>query len=166
LDVAQALRDQGYDVLRASETGDARADDQQILQKAISENRILTTLDEHFGDWVTWSLSVISSVFPVTPEADGLPSSICPFLALYNQQPGTSNQQPETSNQELATSNQQLLFQSAIRNRMVFPFLALYNQQPATSNQQPGTSNQKRATSNFYFNPQSEIRNLQCITYA
>jgi hypothetical protein len=46
----------------------------------------------------TWSLSVISSVFPVTPEADGLPSSICPFLALYNQQPGTSNQEPATSN--------------------------------------------------------------------
>ena len=30
LDVARALRDQGYDVLRASETGNARADDQQI----------------------------------------------------------------------------------------------------------------------------------------
>jgi predicted nuclease of predicted toxin-antitoxin system len=57
LDVAQALRDQGYDVLRASETGDARADDQQILQKAISENRILITLDEHFGDWVILPLS-------------------------------------------------------------------------------------------------------------
>ncbi|MBU1209444.1 MAG: DUF5615 family PIN-like protein, partial [Proteobacteria bacterium] len=39
LDVAQALRTQGYDVLRASETGNARADDQQILQEAIFENR-------------------------------------------------------------------------------------------------------------------------------
>ena len=56
-DVAQALRDQGYDVLRASETGNARADDQQILQKAISENRILITLDEHFGDWVILPLN-------------------------------------------------------------------------------------------------------------
>jgi len=57
LDVAQALREQGYDVIRASETGQARADDQQIFQKAISENRILITLDEHFGDWVMLPLS-------------------------------------------------------------------------------------------------------------
>lgn len=56
MDVAQALRKQGYDVLRASETGHARADDYQILEKAISENRILITLDEHFGDWVVLPL--------------------------------------------------------------------------------------------------------------
>jgi len=35
LDVARVLRDEGYDVMRASEVGQARADDQQILQKAI-----------------------------------------------------------------------------------------------------------------------------------
>ena len=35
LNVADALRRQGYDVLRASETGSARADDHQILQKAM-----------------------------------------------------------------------------------------------------------------------------------
>ena len=46
LDVAQALRDEGHDVVRASEVGQARADDQQILQKAIAESRILITLDE------------------------------------------------------------------------------------------------------------------------
>jgi len=57
VDVAQALRDQGYDVLRASETGQARADDHLILEKAISEKRILITLDEHFGDWVVLPLS-------------------------------------------------------------------------------------------------------------
>jgi hypothetical protein len=50
LDVAQALRDEGHDVMRAFEVGQARADDYEILQKAISENRILITLDEHFGD--------------------------------------------------------------------------------------------------------------------
>ena len=57
VDVAQALREQGYDVLRASETGQARADDHLILEKAISEKRILITLDEHFGDWVVLPLS-------------------------------------------------------------------------------------------------------------
>lgn len=57
VEVAEALSNEGYDVVRASETGYARADDQQILQKAISENRILITLDEHFGDWVILPLS-------------------------------------------------------------------------------------------------------------
>ena len=57
LEVAQVLQKEGYDVLRASETGLARADDYQILQKAISENRVLITLDEHFGDWVILPLS-------------------------------------------------------------------------------------------------------------
>ncbi len=57
VDVTQALREQGYDVLRASETGQARADDHLILEKAISEKRILITLDEHFGDWVVLPLS-------------------------------------------------------------------------------------------------------------
>ena len=56
LDVAEALHDEGYDVLRASEVGQARADDYEILQKAIEENRILVTLDEHFGDWVVLPL--------------------------------------------------------------------------------------------------------------
>ena len=57
LDVAHTLRAEGYDVMRASEVGQARADDQQILQKAIDENRILVTLDHHFGDWVILPLS-------------------------------------------------------------------------------------------------------------
>jgi predicted nuclease of predicted toxin-antitoxin system len=57
VDVVEALREEGYDVLRASETQQDRADDQQILQRAITENRILVTLDEHFGDWVILPLS-------------------------------------------------------------------------------------------------------------
>lgn len=57
VNVTEALRDQGYDVIRVSESGKARADDEQILQKAICENRILITLDEHFGDWVVLPLS-------------------------------------------------------------------------------------------------------------
>ena len=43
--------------MRASEVGQARADGHEILQKAITENRILITLDEHFGDWVILPLS-------------------------------------------------------------------------------------------------------------
>jgi len=46
--VADALRTAGYNVMRASEVGQARADDDRILQQAIAENRILITLDEHY----------------------------------------------------------------------------------------------------------------------
>ena len=57
LEVARALTDQGCDVLRASEVGQDRADDFLILQTAIKEDRILITLDHHFGDWVILPLS-------------------------------------------------------------------------------------------------------------
>lgn len=86
VDVAQALREQGYDVIRASETGQARADDQQILQKAISENRILITLDEHFGDWVILPLSqhpgvIRIKVHPTTSEK--VINLLLPFLRMH-----------------------------------------------------------------------------------
>lgn len=55
--IANALRAEGYDVLRASEIGQARADDKEILQKSTADNRILITLDDHFGDWVILPLS-------------------------------------------------------------------------------------------------------------
>ncbi len=56
LEVAEALRKEGYDAMRASEAGQARADDNEVLQRAIDENRVLVTLDEHFGDWVVLPL--------------------------------------------------------------------------------------------------------------
>lgn len=39
--VADALRSEGYDVIRASDVRQARAEDNEILAKAISEDRIL-----------------------------------------------------------------------------------------------------------------------------
>jgi len=86
-DVAQALREQGNDVVRASETDYGRADDQQILEKAISENRILVTLDEHFGDWVILPLSrhpgvIRLKVNPTTSER--VLEILIPFLRLHN----------------------------------------------------------------------------------
>jgi predicted nuclease of predicted toxin-antitoxin system len=56
VEVARVLTREGYNVLRASDVGQSRADDQEILEKAISERRILITLDEHFGDWVVLPL--------------------------------------------------------------------------------------------------------------
>ncbi len=55
-EVAEALRNDGHDVVRTSDVGQARADDYQILQKTISEDRILITLDEHFGNWNAQSI--------------------------------------------------------------------------------------------------------------
>ena len=89
VEVAQVLRAQGYDVIRASETGQARADDRQILDKAISEGRILITLDEHFGDWVILPLSrhfgvIRLKVHPTTSE--NVLKVLVPFLSLYSQE--------------------------------------------------------------------------------
>ena len=87
LEVAQALKDEGHDVLRASEVGQARADDYQILQKAIDENRILVTLDEHFGDWVILPLSKHSGVIRLKINPTTSKNAIkllLPFLRLYS----------------------------------------------------------------------------------
>jgi predicted nuclease of predicted toxin-antitoxin system len=82
-DVAEALRNNGHDVIRASETGHARSDDAQILQKAIADNRILITLDEHFGDWTVLPLSlhpgvIRMKVHPATSE--NIIALLIPFL--------------------------------------------------------------------------------------
>ena len=87
LEVAQALKDEGHDVLRASEVGQARADDYQILQKAIDGKRILVTLDEHFGDWVILPLSKHSGVIRLKINPTTSKNAIkllLPFLRLYS----------------------------------------------------------------------------------
>ncbi len=89
VDVAQALSDEGYDVLRAAEIQQSRADDQQILEKAINENRILITLDEHFGDWVILPLSrhpgvIRIKVHPTTSER--VLSLLLLFLRMHTQE--------------------------------------------------------------------------------
>jgi len=89
VDVAQALREEGYDVLRASEIEQSRYDDQQILQRAITENRLLVTLDEHFGDWVILPLSrhpgvIRIKVHPTTSEK--VLNLLLPFLRMHTQE--------------------------------------------------------------------------------
>lgn len=86
LDVAQALRSEGHDVVRASEVGQDRADDQQILQKSINENRVLVTLDEHFGDWVVLPLSKHPGVIrlKVNPAtSSNIIKLLIPFLRIH-----------------------------------------------------------------------------------
>jgi len=87
--VAQELRIQGYDVLRASETGQQRADDRMILDRAIEEKRILITLDEHFGNWVVLPLSkhpgvIRLKVNPTTTK--NILEALIPFLKSYSSE--------------------------------------------------------------------------------
>ncbi len=89
VDVAQALRDEGHDVIRASEVGQARADDYDILQKTITENRILITLDEHFGDWVVLPLSKHPGVVRVKANpatSKNILDLRLPFLSIHSSE--------------------------------------------------------------------------------
>src|SRR4030042_2462208 len=88
VDVAQALREEGYDVLRATEIQHNRADDQQILARAINENRLLVTLDEHFGDWVVLPLRqhpgvIRIKIHPATSEK--VSDLLLSFLRMHTQ---------------------------------------------------------------------------------
>ena len=77
--VAIMLRRTGYDIIRASEVGQSRADDRQILKKAINDNRILVTLDEHFGDWVVLPLHRHPGVILLWKNEGRFPSMNIPF---------------------------------------------------------------------------------------
>ena len=87
MDVAQALRNEGHDVMRASDVGQSRAGDDEILQKAIAENRILVTLDEHFGDWVILPLSTHPGVIRLKINPTTSKNAIellIPFLRIHS----------------------------------------------------------------------------------
>jgi predicted nuclease of predicted toxin-antitoxin system len=50
VDLAALLRNAGHDVVRTSETGQSRADDSPVLERAVQEQRTLISIDGHFGD--------------------------------------------------------------------------------------------------------------------
>jgi len=94
LEVAEALRSEAHDVVRAAEVGQARADDLEILQRAESDRRILITLDEHFGNWAVLPLGehigvIRVKITPVTP-ADVI-SLLLPFLRDRTQEQFRNN---------------------------------------------------------------------------
>jgi predicted nuclease of predicted toxin-antitoxin system len=89
VDLAERLRDEGYDVLRAAEAGQSTADDAEILRRAISEGRTLITLDAHFGDWAVLPLDrhpgvVRLKVHPTTTA--NVAKLLIPFLAAHSQE--------------------------------------------------------------------------------
>ena len=89
IDVAEVLRGEGHDIVRASEISQSRADDEQILQKAISENRILITLDEHFGDWVILPLKRHPGVIRIKASpttSKNVLDILLPFLRMHSSE--------------------------------------------------------------------------------
>lgn len=83
IDVAAHLSERGYDVLVVSEVGMARADDAEILELAIREDRILVTLDDDFGDWAILPLDRHPGVIRAKVEptdTENIESVLFPFL--------------------------------------------------------------------------------------
>jgi predicted nuclease of predicted toxin-antitoxin system len=83
LDVAQILRNAGHDVIRVSDVGLATADDYAILRRAIDDDRVLLTLDEHFGDWAVLPLSQHPGVVRIKADpttTSQVVSVLIPFL--------------------------------------------------------------------------------------
>jgi predicted nuclease of predicted toxin-antitoxin system len=85
--VAEDLRIEGCDVLRAYETGQSRADDHEILGMAKKESRTLITMDEHFGDWVILPLSEHPGVIRLKVDpfsSENVLKLLLPFLEKYS----------------------------------------------------------------------------------
>ncbi|MBI4863214.1 MAG: DUF5615 family PIN-like protein [Candidatus Riflebacteria bacterium] len=86
VDLAEALRADGHDVVRVAEIGQARAEDADILASAISRDRILLTLDEDFGDWAILPLRIHPGVIRVKvhpPTTAKVHSLVAPFLEAH-----------------------------------------------------------------------------------
>jgi predicted nuclease of predicted toxin-antitoxin system len=89
IDLARLLRALGHDVLCAFEAGQNTADDTEILRLAIDQDRILVTMDEHFGHWAILPLDrhpgVIRLKAHPTTTAN-VTKLLLPFLASVDQQ--------------------------------------------------------------------------------
>ena len=88
IELAEALRAEGHDVARTVETGQAVADDFDVLQFAIRKDRTLITLDEHFGDWAILPLDKHPGVIRVKAHpatTSNVAALLVPFLALHEQ---------------------------------------------------------------------------------
>src|SRR5271170_5011358 len=88
VELALLLREVGHDVIRVSETGQARADDALILERAVQEERTLITLDGHFGDWVVLPLSKHCGVIRVKAHptsTENIAKVLLPLLANHSQ---------------------------------------------------------------------------------
>ncbi|MCW5558558.1 MAG: DUF5615 family PIN-like protein, partial [Verrucomicrobiae bacterium] len=87
-ELAERLRTEGHDVARAGDVGLSRADDAEILTMAISQTRVLVTLDGHFGNWAVLPLArhcgvIRLRVHPTT--TDNVLRVLLPLLREYTE---------------------------------------------------------------------------------
>ncbi len=83
IDVAQSLRDDGFDVQCTVDVNMSRAKDPEILRHCIAEHRTLVTLDEHFGDWTLVHLKKHPGVIRLKVQpttTNNIKSLLLPFL--------------------------------------------------------------------------------------
>lgn len=100
-ELADILRNDGHDVVRAGEVGQSRADDAEIMTRIIEEGRSLITLDEHFGDWAVLPLNNHPGVIRLKihpPLTETLAQHLLSFLRRHEQ--------PELANRLIILSSQ------------------------------------------------------------
>lgn len=86
--MADILRNNGHDVVRAGEVIQSRANDADIMARVIKEDRALITLDEHFGDWAILPLDRHPGVIrlKIHPPLTGkLAKRLLAFLSCHKQ---------------------------------------------------------------------------------
>ncbi len=84
--IAEVLRTAGHDVEAAAQVGMARADDLEILEYCVKHDRVLVTLDEHFGDWTVAKLTTHAGVIRLKVHPTGsrtIEQVLVPFLRRY-----------------------------------------------------------------------------------
>ena len=87
-EVATVLRQHGWDVVRVSELDLSTAADDQVLESASCHDRVLITLDEHFGDWAVLPLDSHPGVIRVKTNPATSPNILAllvPFLNEHQQ---------------------------------------------------------------------------------
>ncbi len=81
--VADVLQEAGHNVECAAQMGMARTDDLEILEYCTRQDRVLVTLDGHFGDWTAAKLTVHAGVIrlKVNPtDSRNIQKTLLPFL--------------------------------------------------------------------------------------
>jgi predicted nuclease of predicted toxin-antitoxin system len=87
-DAVGEVRLMGFDVVHVADFGMSRANDDQVLGLAIQGNRILVTLDEHFGDWTFLKLERHPGVIRVKAHptsTKSVLSVLVPFLRSHGE---------------------------------------------------------------------------------
>lgn len=87
-DVRDNLRSHGYDILAVSDLGMSASDDSEIMERAIRDDRVLVTLDEHFGDWAVLPLKYHPGVIRIKTNpttSENIEKLLLPFLEKHSE---------------------------------------------------------------------------------